>query len=815
MKIDFKAQVLPHVLAVLIYFVITVSFFSPAFFENRSLKQGDIEQHIGSTKDLHDYREANGKEGLWASSIFGGMPAYLISVDWSDEGVVVMKKVLSVFLPHPYANIFLAFVSYYILLLSFRIRPYLAIAGALAFGISSYMLVGLVAGHNSRIGAIAFMPLVMAGIHLVFSGRKLLGFAVTAAGMALHLRESHLQITYYLLLIVLLYGLVHLVKEIRSGRVIDFARTVGLLACAVLLASATFFGQFWAVNEFTKYSYRGASELVNPVTKKSEEGLSKSYAFQYSYGIAEPMTLLIPNFYGGSSSDYLYLDQQSKTYAAIVQSGNEQTVNQLAQASSAYWGPQQLSAPYYAGAIFVFLFVLGIIWADRNLVIWLVSVSVLSIFLSWGESFSSFNYFLFDHLPGYNRFRSVTFAIIMILFSIPLLGMLGLEKICKEGLTKEQLKKRILWPSLAVIGIFGLLALTGGFGDYLKASDAQFPIWFRMALQQDRMALLKSDAWRSFWLITLFFGVFFVYLNKWIKEWMFVGALWLLAAIDLLGVTGRFIKADNYARKRDNYVIEMQPAEKNVRRDTSNFRVFAEYDGHPSYFFRSSGGYSGARLRRYQDLMDSCLFPEFQRMADQYQRTGKLFQQERHVMSMLNVKYFISGGGPDDYFRNEYANGPAWFARRIELVNSPNEELARIQRIDTRDVAVVDVSRMKLANQTVTPDSLATISLRRFELPYIKYESSSIEPGLAIFSEIHYPEGWHAFIDGKEQPILRANYVLRALEVPAGKHIIEFRFEPLPYVIGNRITQASSWILLLIVMGSLVWSVKSQKEKLS
>ncbi|MDZ4716427.1 MAG: hypothetical protein SH819_13265 [Cytophagales bacterium] len=811
MKINFKSDLLPHVLAILLFLIITLSFFRPAFFANRSLKQGDIQQHIGSTKDLHDYRVATGEEGLWASSIFGGMPAYLVSVDWSDEGVVAMKKVLALFLPHPYGNIFLAFVGYYIMLLAFRIRPYFAMAGAIAFGISSYMIIGLVAGHNARIGAIAFMPMVMAGIHLVFSGKRLLGFGVTTGAMALHLRENHLQMTYYLLLIVLLYGLVQLVVCIREKRVANLLKDVGLLAGAVVLASATFFGPFWAISEFTKYSYRGASDLVNPVTKKSQEGLSKGYAFQYSYGIAEPMTLLIPNFFGGSTSDYLVNNQSSKTYNALVQSGNQQLANQLAQATSAYWGPQQLSAPYYAGAIFVFLFVLGIRWADRRLMIWLVSVSVLSILLSWGDSFSSFNYFLFDHLPGYNRFRSVTFSIVMILFAIPLLGMLGLEKICSREWSADELKKGILWPALGVIGVCALLALIGGFGDYLRPGDLQLPAWFRQALVEDRIALLKSDAWRTFWLISLLFVALFLFLKGWIREWMFIGGLWILIGIDVLGVASRFITDDSYQRRRDNYSLEMTPAEKQVSRDTTSFRVYAEYDGHPSYFFRSTGGYSGARLGRYQELIDSCLRPEFESLVEQYGRTGRLFQPERRVLSMLNVKYFISGGGRDEYFKNDYANGPAWFVKKIEKVQSANEELARIRKVDTRSTAVIDVSKVKLEDNLEQPDSLATIFLRRFDLPYIKYESDSRTPGLAVFSEIHYPKGWHAFIDGKEVPILRADYVLRALEVPAGRHVIEFRFEPLPYTIGNKVTFASSWIVLLIVGGSLGWSLRRRK----
>ncbi len=801
-KIDFKNDVAPHAVAVLFFLVVTTAFFSPAFFENRALSQGDIQQHIGSTKDLQDYREATGKEGLWAGSVFSGMPAYLVSVDWSDDVVVTMKKVLSLFLAHPYCNVFLAFIGYYIVLIAFRIRPWFAMAGALAFGLSSHVIIGLVAGHNARIGAIAFMPMVIAGIHLAFTRSRMFGFAVTAGAMAMHLRENHMQITYYMLLIVLVYGAVQLVQAVKSGEISSFLKTIGVLTCSVILAAATFFGQFWAITEFTKYSYRGTSELVNSVTKQNQKGLSKEYAFQYSNGLEEPMTLLIPNYFGGSSSHYLYLDTKSKTYEALVQSGNEKMIEQLAPATSPYWGPQQLSAPYYAGATLVLLFVLGAIWADRYLAIWLVSVSILSLFLSWGENFSTLNYFLFDNLPGYNKFRSVTFSIIMILFAIPLLGMLGLEKISQTEWTHEKMK-RFLWPSLVTIGIVGLLALSGGFGTFLKPEEAQYPAWFKDALRQDRMDLFSGDAWRSFWFIAFFFGALFVYIKKWIQNWMFIGALLLLVGIDIAGVTRRYITKDNYQRKRDNYSFAMQAAEKEVLKDTTSYRVYAEYDGAPSYYFRSTGGYSGARLGRYQEVMDSCLRPEFQRMVGQYQTTGKLFLPERHIMSMLNVKYFIAGPGAEEFFRNDYANGPAWFVDRVEVVQSPNEEFQRIQQVDTRKVAVVDISKFPLVNKDIVPDSLASISLTHYELPYLKYESNAVNPGLAVFSEIHYPEGWHAFIDGKEAPILRADYVLRALEMPAGRHVIEFKFEPKPYLIGNKVTLASSWILILVIGGCL------------
>jgi hypothetical protein len=354
-KIRFVEHVLPHAVAILTFFLVTLFFFNPIFFDGKALQQHDIQQFQGGAKEITDYRQETGEEALWTNSMFGGMPAYLISVQWGTQAIAFLKQVLTLALPHPVSNIFAAFISYYILLLAFGVRPFLAIGGALAFGLSSYMLIGLGAGHNGRIGAIAFMPLVMAGIHLVFSNKRILGFGVTTAGLALHFRENHVQITYYLLLIVMGYGIMQLVLAIREKKIPALLTNVAILIPAALLALGTFFGTLWAVQEYSPYTIRGKSELVNTSqTKSDSQGLDKAYAFQYSNGIWEPMTLLIPNFYGGATATYLVQDPKSKTYEALMRSGDEQTANQLAPYTRAYWGPQPNTAPYYAGALFVY-----------------------------------------------------------------------------------------------------------------------------------------------------------------------------------------------------------------------------------------------------------------------------------------------------------------------------------------------------------------------------------------------------------------------------------------------------------------------------
>ncbi|MBK5278256.1 MAG: YfhO family protein [Bacteroidia bacterium] len=810
-KINFKADVWPHILAVLVFLLVTIFFFRPIFFENKAIDQNDITQFLWGSKELRDYRAATGEEGLWSNSMFSGMPAYLVNLDWSDGVISGMKRVLSLFLPHPITNIFLAFVCYYILLLVFKIRPYLAIAGALAFGLSSYMIIGLSAGHNARIGAIAFMPLVMAGIHLAFTNRRILGFGVTAAGLALHMRESHAQITYYLLIIVGAYGLIQLVEVIRDKGVKDLIKTLCVLSIAALLAVATYLGPLWAITEYSKYSTRGKSDLVTTSSDTYGSGLPKSYAFAYSNGLFEPITALVPNFYGGSSSQALVNDQDSKTYQALTQSRDENLANQLAQYTSPYWGAQPLSAPYYAGSIIVFLFVAGILLAERKYVWWLVSVSVFAIMLSWGSNFEAFNYFLFDYLPGYNKFRSVTFAMVIVFFSMPLLGMLGLERTLQSELTKD-IKRKLLIAFGVTGGACLLFFVSADMFSFSRSFEGQLPTWFTNALHADRKSMLRSDAFRS---VAFIFSIFILlYLNvpKKISLFGFFAFLSIMVVTDIAVVDSRYFSKEDYQRKRANMNLEVSPSSQDISKDKGVYRVLNLtnfYDARTSNFHNSLGGYHGVRIKRYQELYDSCISLQQEQLINDAQQ-GTLTLNKFGVFNMLNTRYFQYGTEAGNVISNPYAYGNAWFARKTVSVNSANEELIRVGQISNKETVVIDISRFNTLPFEF--DSLSQIILVENKPPFLKYESKSEVNGLAVFSEIFYPKGWHATIDGKEVPILRVNYVLRALEVPAGKHVIEFKFEPLPYIIGDKVTMASSWILLLVVIGCLGLSLKEKKD---
>ncbi len=811
-NISFTRNVQPHLIAVAIFLSVTVVMFHPVFFENKTISQHDILQSIGASKALRDFREQTGEEGLWSPSMFSGMPAYLISVEWGNQVLGWCKRILSFNLPSPVHNIYLSFFCYYILLLSFRIRPYLAIAGALGFGLSSYLIIGMAAGHNARIGAIAFAPLVLAGIHLIFRNLTRLGFGLTALGLALHLRENHLQITYYLLLLVLAYGLMELWCALREKQVVDFIKRVTLLIPAVVLAAGSFFGPMWAVSEYSAYSIRGKSELASPKASTTPpEGLSKAYAFEYSNGLTEPLTLVVPNVLGGSSMKNLFEDEQSHIRKALQEQGIPYNPQEMYQ--PAYWGNQPLSAPYYAGAIMVFLFVAGLLIADKRYGWWLVSVSLAAIVLSWGSNFAAFNYFVFDYLPGYNKFRSVTFALIIPILSIPLLGMLATEKLLEHGLTPEF--KRKLLTAFAISGGLCLLLIAGtGLFSFLREGEENLPAWFMQALQADRRALLRSDAFRSLIFMTLAFVLLYFNLFK-NNPVLFFSGLITLVSVDMIAINKRYLTSKNYVSKRKQ-LIEMSAADRQVLADTTYYRVLnlngTMADALTSYYHNSVGGYHGAKLRRYQDLYDSCISKNINLLISSAQQ-GKPDFKNLHVLNMLNTRYIFYGYNRSNVLFNPEAYGAAWFVRHLHKADSPNEELAYTCSLNLRNTAIVDVSKFQIPEFAY--DSNAVLSLVSHQPNRMVYRSQSAVPSLAVFSEIYYPEGWEARVDGQPVTIIRANYVLRAMPIPAGSHIIEFTFRPRPYYKGNTITQICSWLVLATFLLSVALTFKKQGRKTS
>ncbi|WKZ58410.1 MAG: YfhO family protein [Cyclobacteriaceae bacterium] len=794
-----KQKALPHLLATLIFILLTVIFYSPIFFEGKILNQNDVNQGIASGSELAAFREKTGEEGLWTNSMFSGMPAYLISLRWSgSEPLTIIEKVISLGFPNSAKETFLSLVCFYILLIVFGIRPSIAIAGAIAYAFSTYFIVSIEAGHLWKMRAIAYAPLVLAGVHLAYTKRLLWGFAVTALALALEINSNHIQITYYLGLMLVIYGIVQLIFAVREKEIKSFFISSTLLVGAVVLAIGANLGKLWSTYEYGKYSIRGKSELTS--NTQSTGGLDRDYAFEWSSGVAESFTFLVPNFYGGASGNYT--GQNSDLEIALRQNNvPEAQIAQYTRGLLGYWGPQPFtSGPVYAGALVVFFFVLGILYADKRNTTWLIAATVLSIVLSWGKHFPSVNYFLFDYLPMYNKFRAVSMAVVIALMAMPLLGCLGLEKLLQEKWDKKSQKNLFI-----ALGVTGGLALLIAIIAYIPALDlGDVPQWVKNAVDSSRKSIIRKDAFRTIFFVVAAGAVVFFYLRKSIGTVVFSGLLILLMVIDIMGVDYRYVQEENYIKKRRNNFFTETPADQVIKQDKSTpFRVLNFQnpfnEARTSAFHHSIGGYHGAKMRRYQDLITHHL----QHEMNDIMQAGNITASNANVLNMLNTRYLLAGQTADAVIRNPHHNGNAWFVQEVLVANNPDEEIQLLDSINTKTQAVIDVS--KFSKPEFTYDSSASIRLTEYAPNKLVYEATTATDGYAVFSEIYYPEGWKAFIDGQETSIDRVNYVLRAIKIPAGSHAIEFRFQPKSYSIGNKFMLVAN-ILMLVVIATAMWN---------
>ncbi|MGI9544561.1 MAG: YfhO family protein, partial [Cyclobacteriaceae bacterium] len=566
------------------------------------------------------------------------------------------------------------------------------------------------------------------------------------------------------------------------------------------------------VYEYGQYSIRGPSELTAS-GEGAGSGLDREYAFRWSNGIFEPITLFIPQFYGGASIQSVGAD--SNLGQALRDQGfpSAQVKEQTDQART-YWGQQPFTGgPYYAGAIICFLFVLGILFAEKKLVYWLVAGVVLSILLSWGKNFESFNYFMFEYFPGYNKFRAVSMAIIVALVCLPLLGFLGLENLFREGLTKKSQRKLLI--AAAIPGGFGLLVvLFAGIGDFMGASDqaGQLPEWYLAAIKADRESLMRTDAIRSLFFLIAFVAVLILYFKNKLSAYLALPILTALILVDVFAVSKRYLNEDDFERNPIRSNFQPTEADAFILKDPSpNYRVLTLLaspwsDANTSYYHKSLGGYHGAKMRRYNDLIEHCITPEFSSLI-QSLREGNTDLGGFGIINMLNTKYLIAGTSQNAVLKNDHAKGNAWFASGVREVQSPDEEIAATCEIATESIAVIDASKFSYPKQSIGPQG--NIELVEYSPNYLKYSSSNQQQGLALFSEMYYPKGWEATIDGQPADILRANYIFRALDVPAGDHTIEFSFKPASYFIGNRVMMVASILTLLLLV--LVVSISMRK----
>jgi hypothetical protein len=797
--IHFQKDIAPHLLAVLTFMIVSVILYYPIILENKTFLQNDINQGAGAGSEIVEYREHTGEEVLWTNSMFGGMPTYLISLRWAGSNFLnEVQRIITLYLPGSVRENFLAFIAFYVLLLAFGVRPYIAIAGALAYGLSTFYVVSIEAGHLWKVRAIAYIPFVLAGFRLVFHGRRFVGFVLATFALAMEINANHLQITYYLLLITLIYGAVQLIESVRRKRIARFAGDVGLLALAAILAVAINLGKIWTTMEYSPYSIRGASELRSNIQSTSG-GLDRDYAFQWSSGKWESLTMLIPHLYGGASM--LYTGKDSELSQVLRR--NNAPADQIAQLEAGYlgyWGAQPGTAgPFYLGAIVCFLFVLALYVSDKTTISWLVGASVLGIVLSWGHNFQWFNYFMFDHFPGYNKFRAVTMTVTMPMLCIPLLAFYGLEQFMARQWDKKS--KKMLLSAFGITAAATVLA--GLFTSPPDVVGEQIPRWFAEAVHSDRKDIILADTFRSLFFVAAAFAVVYFYKGGRIGTGLFPILLVALAVLDLGLVDKRYVHAEKFVKQSRNTFFTETEADKEILKDDNiSYRVFNLQnpfnEARTSLYHKSIGGYHGAKLRRYQDLIEHHLAPELQQIIQDQSIT----RENTRVLSMLNTRYFLAGSGKNAVIRNPYALGNAWFVEDVAYVESPDEEIEKLAVIDPATTAVID--RSQFGEVTAHADTSAQIILEEYQPNRLVYSANTATGSLAVFSEIYYPKGWHATIDGTRADILRVNYVLRALEVPPGTHTIEFRFEPKSYTLGNKISYASIFVYIGLLAGGLV-----------
>jgi hypothetical protein len=779
------------------------------------------------SKEIVDHRKAYGEEPLWTNSMFAGMPAYLVSTQYKSNLLRTLHYGITLNEFRPVSFIFLYMVGAYIALLLFGVSPWLSFGGAIAYAFSSYFFIIIQAGHVSKVLALGYMPPIIAGVFAAFRGRALLGSTVAGVFLGMQILVNHLQITYYTFLIILVLGLFELVNAIRTKTLITFLKPFPWLFLFVILAIGANFSNLYTTYEYGKYSIRGKSELsVNAENKTS--GLDKDYATQWSYGIGESLTLLIPDFMGGSSTGSL--KSTSHTYNYIKNTYGASEARKFIESVPLYWGKQPgTSGPVYAGAVIVFLFLLGMFIVKGRVKWWLFTITVLSVVLAWGHNFSLVTNFMLDHFPGYNKFRTVSMTLVIAEFAMPVLAILAFREVLAGELSKKEFMKAVKYSLFGLGGLILLILLISGSFDVTAPVDEQLRSQgldsIVDAIQKDRLSILRSDAFRSLVFVILTATlVYFAYLKK-IKYNTILILLTFLLLIDLWPVNKRYLNSKDFVtRKADDNPFIPSTADRLILNDKDldfrvlNLTVSPLQDASNSYFHKSIGGYHGAKMRRFQELWDHSIQNEIASLIETLQRRPVPEALDSVLaglgtLNMLNTRYIIINTDAPPLV-NKHEQGNAWFVDSVKTVPDADGEIAAVVQFDPGKVAIVD-ARFEDIIKDLQPgnDSTAHISMTEYRANYLKYTSSASKEQLAVFSEVYYDKGWQAYVDGKPAVHFRADYLLRAMRVPSGNHTIEFRFHPQSYFVGEKISFASSLILLLLVVGTGWMEFRKSREK--
>ena len=817
---------LPDVVVIAVFAIISFAYFFVPITQGKILYQHDASAGVGAAQEMTEYQNRTGETTRWTNSIFGGMPTYQMSPSYqSTDGLSQVMNAYHLWLPDNVWFLFAYLLGFYILLRAFDFRQSLAALGSVMWAFSSYFLIIIAAGHLWKVMALAYLPPMIAGVVLAYRGRYLSGFIVTALFTAFEIKANHVQMTYYYLFIILFMVIGYLVKSIREKQFAIFLKATGVLAAAALIGIAINLSSLYHTWQYQKESMRGKSELVKKdAANQTSSGLDRDYITQWSYGIDETLTLLVPDAKGGASVPL----SKNATAMAKADPQIQSMIPQLYDAFPQYFGTQPgTSGPVYVGAFVLFLFILGLFIVKGPMKWALLAATVLSILLAWGHNFMGFTNFFLDYIPMYAKFRTVASILVIAEFTIPLLAALALKKIVDEP---DVLSKQMKFAYISLALTAGVAALIALFPDMMgpfvseqerqmvgsiQGMDGGTAHTILANISDMRAAMVSSDAWRSVIIILIGFALLFAYKLKKLRADYMIAALLVLCLVDMWQVDKRYLNDEMFVPKSERDMPQQPTAtDIEINKDKSlDYRVltFASNtfnENETSYFHKSIGGYHPAKLRRYQEMVDAYIVPEMQKAMQAIAAKGGNMQQVDGVklfpvLNMLNTKYFIFPlqGGATMPLKNIYAQGNGWFVDKIDYVADANAEYAEVGKIDVRHEAVADKQFEAVLGQAKANDSTATVKLDKYEPNNLQYTVNSKNGGIVVFSEIYYP-GWKATVDGQSVELGRVNYILRAVNVKPGKHIVVLDFHPTSISTTETIAYISIVILLLAIAGA-------------
>ena len=825
---------LPDVVVIAVFAIISFAYFFVPITQGKILYQHDASAGVGAAQEMTEYQNRTGETTRWTNSIFGGMPTYQMSPSYqSTDGLSQVMNAYHLWLPDNVWFLFAYLLGFYILLRAFDFRQSLAALGSVMWAFSSYFLIIIAAGHLWKVMALAYLPPMIAGVVLAYRGRYLSGFIVTALFTAFEIKANHVQMTYYYLFIILFMVIGYLVKSIREKQLAVFLKATGVLAAAALIGIAINLSSLYHTWQYQKESMRGKSELVKKdAANQTSSGLDRDYITQWSYGIDETLTLLVPDAKGGASVPL----SKNATAMAKADPQIQSMIPQLYDAFPQYFGTQPgTSGPVYVGAFVLFLFILGLFIVKGPMKWALLAATVLSILLAWGHNFMGFTNFFLDYIPMYAKFRTVASILVIAEFTIPLLAALTLKKIVDEP---DVLSKQMKFAYISLALTAGVAALIALFPDMMgpfvseqerqmvgsiQGMDGGTARTILANISDMRAAMVSSDAWRSVIIILIGFALLFAYKLKKLRADYMIAALLVLCLVDMWQVDKRYLNDEMFVPKSERDMPQQPTAtDIEINKDKSldyrvlNFASNTFNENETSYFHKSIGGYHPAKLRRYQEMIDAYIVPEMQKAMQAIAAKGGNMQQVDGVklfpvLNMLNTKYFIFPlqGGATIPLKNIYAQGNGWFVDKIDYVADANAEYAEVGKIDVRHEAVADKQFEAVLGQAKANDSTATVKLDKYEPNNLQYTVNSKNGGIVVFSEIYYP-GWKATVDGQSVELGRVNYILRAVNVKPGKHIVVLDFHPTSISTTETIAYISIVILLLAIAGAgyMEWKKK-------